>query len=81
MDSSAKWSEYFANAISEEREKSVDEKQKRDDRAEVLRKRKEDALKDAEDAFSKTVCPMMQAFAKQFCARCQVSIATIGIES
>lgn len=67
VDNSAKWSEYFANAISKEREKGADERQKRDDRAEVLRKRKEEALKDAEDAFSKIVCPMMQAFARHFC--------------
>ncbi|MDD4268861.1 MAG: hypothetical protein PHO07_19700 [Pirellulales bacterium] len=66
MSHRAKWSEYFANAISEEREKGVDERQKRDDRGEVLREHKDETLKDAEDGFRKLVCPMMQAFAGHF---------------
>ena len=66
MSNSAKWSEYFANVISEERGKAADEKQKRDDQAEAFRKRKDEARKAAEDALSEIVCPMMQAFARQF---------------
>jgi hypothetical protein len=62
----AKWSEYFADVISEERGKAADEKQKRDDQADAFRKRKEDARKAAEDVLTEIVCPMMQAFAKQF---------------
>jgi hypothetical protein len=63
---SAKWNDYFANVISEERGKAADEKQKRDDQAEAFRKRKEDARKAAEDVLGEILHPMMQAFAKQF---------------
>jgi hypothetical protein len=66
MGNGAKWSEYFANVVSEERGKTADEKQKRDDQADALRKRKEEARKAAEDALREIVCPMMQAFARQF---------------
>lgn len=66
MGNSAKWNEYFASVISEERGKAADEKLKRDDQAEAFRKRKVEARKAAEDALSEIVCPMMQAFAKQF---------------
>jgi hypothetical protein len=66
VSNSAKWSEYFSNVISEERDKAADEKQKRDDQADAFRKRKDDARKGAEDALSEIVCPMMQAFARQF---------------
>jgi hypothetical protein len=63
---SAKWSGYFANVISEEREKAADERQKRDDQAEAFRKRKDEARKAAEDALGEIICPMMQAFSRQF---------------
>jgi hypothetical protein len=66
MGNSAKWNEYFANVVSEERGKAADEKQKRDDQADAFRKRKEEARKAAEDALREIVCPMMQAFAGQF---------------
>ena len=62
----AKWDEYFANVISEVRGKAADEKQERDDQAEASRNRKQDARKAAEDILKEIVCPMMQAFARQF---------------
>ena len=66
VGNSEKWNEYFADVVSEERGKAADEKQKRDDHVEGLRKRKVEARKAAEDALSEIVCPMMQAFARQF---------------
>ena len=66
VGNSEKWNEYFASVVSEERGRAADEKQKRDDHVEGLRKRKVEARKAAEDALSEIVCPMMQAFARQF---------------
>jgi len=66
LGNSDKWNEYFAKVISEERGKAADEQQKRDDCAEALKNRAEDARRAIEKALSEIVHPMMQAFARQF---------------
>jgi hypothetical protein len=66
VDNSTKWNEYFTNVISEARGQAAGEKQKRDDETQASKKREEEARKAVEDVLREIVCPMMQAFARQF---------------